>query len=139
MIARSARLVAVAVVAVLGSGCSTTSCKAIGLSSQVRVEVPADWIGRQFRLCADDECRDGLAAIADARGALVGFSPTKPIARSVHVALIGTEPATPTAEATIRTHAIYPGCQEAPVAAARLDPATGRLVVSEWVWANGKA
>jgi hypothetical protein len=134
------RVAAAATVLALSlSSCrSTSSCKKIGLSASVRVEGPADWVGRQFRLCADDECRDELPAIADPRGAVVGFAPTKPLPRSVHVALLDTVPGKLLAEGTIRTHAIYPGCQEAPVAAARLDPATGKLVQSDWVWGNGK-
>jgi hypothetical protein len=118
------------------AGCEGRSCKAIGLSAAVRIEVPAEWLdaGTSFRVCADNECVTGLLVRSDGSQVVLGFAPQAPLARTVHLTMAGSGVVTADAEGSIRTHAIYPGCVNAPVAAARYDPTTRTLEQSDWTW-----
>jgi hypothetical protein len=115
---------------------------AIKLSSMVRVEVPANWVGTTVvRLCVDDECQAGLLAIEGPSGAIVSFTPGRRMEQNVRMTMSTTVPldraADRSVEGTIRTHDVYPGCQSDPIAAARFDPSTGTLLQSDWTWGKG--
>jgi hypothetical protein len=130
----NARRVAVgaAFLAMVGAGCGEIDCRHVAIGDSVRVEVPTDWVGSEgVSLCVDDECHDGLAVVGGTIG-VVQFGTTTEMKTSVHLKLAITKPVARAVEGTVSTHKTYPGCLESLVAAARFDPATGKLVQSDW-------
>lgn len=123
-------------VLVAATGCTGHNCKSIGLDGPlVIVAVPKEFAddATTFRVCADSSCRDGLVPAWGGGDYVISFvAMDANWGRSVALTLAGTGKRNVDAEITVRTHAFYPGCVETPVAAARLNSATGKLEPSDY-------
>lgn len=122
----------------LAAGCVTEDCKAVLFFPHVRIVVPAEWADGTSRLkiCADDECGDGLEARKELGVGVVVFVLQRALGSTVRVTIEKLSVPVAKGEGVIRTHLIDRGCSDVSVASAVFDADAGALVQSNWTFRN---